>query len=343
MRKITSSDVAKLANVSQSTVSFVLNNRTDIAISTDTRNRVLSAAKELKYGPFAKDFSAVAQNNVAVFVPTLENPYYPHILTALNKELNLKNCNMILCCTDKSEQKEADLLSRVDKLNVYGIIYTYTPLAQKTATEIAKRKKVMIIGEIDFNLNASIVTLNSKRAGELVAEHLHSLGHRKIAYISTPMNILSLSRKRRFDGIHDFFSSHNLTDNLIICAPENLTKSEPDIGYEETIALFRKHKDITALIGVNDYLTLGILAALRTLNLKIPEDVSVISFDNSTENFMLEPKLTTVDHIIAQRTHYAVDLLVSDSTLYQNIIITYDPILIKRESTSICKKVRKNS
>lgn len=338
MRRITSMDVAKKANVSQSTVSFVLNNRTDIAISPETRSRVLQAARELQYGPYSTETSLSMQNNIAVFVPSLENPYYPYILTAISKELHAKKLNMILCCTDKNERKETDLLNSIDKLSVGGIIFTYTPLAKKLSVDISKRKKTIIIGEVDYNINASIVTLNSKHAGELVAEYLYSLGHKKIAYISTPMNILSISRKRRFEGICEFFERHGVKDNLVICAPENSTKNEPDIGYEETLRLFKKNKDITALIGVNDYLTLGIISALRTLNKKIPEDVSVISFDNSTENFMLEPKLTTVDHLIEQRTHYAVDLLVSDHVHYQNIIITYDPTLIIRESTAVYNK-----
>ena len=338
MRRITSSDVAKRANVSQSTVSFVMNNRTDIAISSETRARVLQAARELKYGPYAAETAFSAQNNIAVFVPTLENPYYPHILTSNSKELQSKNINMILCCSNKYEKLEAELLNSVDNLGVSGIIFTYTPMAKGAAIDIAKRKKMSIIGEIDFSINANIVTLNSKRAGELVAEHLYSLGHKKIAYISTPMNILSLSRKRRMEGIYEFFEKNGLKDNLLIRAPENSLKNEPDIGYEETLKLLKEHKDVTALIGVNDYLTMGMISALKKLNLKIPQDISVVSFDNSIDNFMLDPKLTTVDHIIEQRTHYTVDLLVSDTPHHQNIIITYDPILLVRESTAPCAK-----
>lgn len=341
MRKVTSLDVSRLANVSQSTVSFVLNNRKDICISPETRSRVLHAAKELKYGPFADDPNAVLRTSIAVFFPTFENPYYPKVLSAISEETRKRNINIILCCTHKSEKAEIDLLNNIDYLNVDSIIFTYTPLSKECSADIARRKKVFIISEIDFNINANIVTLNSKKAGQLVAEHLQSLGHKNIAYISTPMNVISICRKNRLEGIREYFMQNDIENNLIICAPDDCsTHSDPEVGYYQTLKLLETQKNITAIVGVNDYLTLGIVSALRAKNIRIPQDISVASFDNSLEHLMLNPKLTSVDHLIAQRVHYTIDLILSEIPFSQNIYITYDPILITRDSTSVCHGVK---
>lgn len=333
--KITSQDVAKLAGVSQSTVSFVLNNRTDITISAETRNRVIQAAKALRYGPF-KDPGADLYEYVAVILPTLDNPYYVMMLKLLESECAAADMRILLFCTDKSVKKEKMYLTTLASSSVSAIIYTFTPQAATETKTLAKTKRLFIIGEVNFEIDASIMTLNSKRAGYLMAEYLHSLGHRKMAFISNPINRLSISRQCRLEGISEYLKKAGLPDISVFSAlSEDDTDNEVETGYNETVRMLHENKGITAVIGVNDYTALGILNALLDAGLSVPDDISVAGFDHIPLMNFFRPTLTTVDHFLTERIRYTVNLITEKSSHKQNMIITYDPILIKRDSTGV--------
>lgn len=335
--KVTSIDVAKLAKVSQSTVSFVLNNRTDITISAETRNRVIQAAKTLRYGPY-KNPNSEPYDYVAVILPTLKNPYYVIMLELLEAEFAKYDIHVLMFCTNKSIKKEKSCLADLSASQVCSIVYTFTPQAVEEAKLLAKSKRLFIIGEIDFEINASIITLNSKRAGYIMAEYLHSLGHEKMAFISNPINQFSISRKCRLDGICEYLQKAGLPDIAVYSPPtEDATDNEVNTGYTETQRVLKENPDVTAIIGVNDYTSLGILNALHDANLSVPNDISVTGFDNIPLMNFFHPTLTTIDHFLPERVKYAVNLISSETFHKQTMIITYDPILIKRNSTGIAK------
>lgn len=338
MPKVTSTDVAKLAGVSQSTVSFVFNNRTDISISQSTRARVIDAAKQLGYGPFSKSSTFFASDFVAILVPSLDNPFYSSVLSIISDELYKRNIKMLVYCTHKSREKEIQALANINIPSVFGVLYLYTPIAKKEAISLAKQKRTFILGEVDYPINASVVTLSSRQAGYMAAQHLYELGHRHIAYISNPVENISMSRKRRLDGIMDFAREFGIENNIVTKIPnsETDTVSEIDVGYNSTISLLNENKNVTALICANDYTALGALNALFYMHIKVPEDISVVGFDNITLASVFHPKLTTIDHIINSRVHHVIDLLTSENET-QLVHVTYAPKLLIRESTAKAK------
>ncbi len=335
MAKITSTDVAKLAGVSQSTVSFVFNNRTDISISQTTRAKVIDAAKQLGYGPFSNSSSFFASDLVAVLVPSFDNPFYSTVLSLISDELNKKNIKMLVYCTNKSKDNEILALANANIPSVFSILYLYTPIAKDEAINLAKQKKMYILGEVDYSINASIITLSSKKAGYLAAQHLYELGHRHIAYISNPIDNISMSRKRRLEGILEFAREVGIEKNIVVKISNDETESASELntGYYSTLSIISEEKDVTALICANDYTALGVLNALSHLRLTAPDYMSVVGFDNLSLTSTFRPKLTTVDHLIKERVHHVVELIVSE-TSSRNIHITYDPKLITRETTS---------
>lgn len=341
MKKPTSRDVAKLAGVSQSTVSFVLNNRADMAISEQTRQKVLKAAKELDYAPnvYVKRIKSQQSKLIGLLIPTITNPYYPMLTQYIEEYSVAKGYNVLLCNTYRKRETEEFYLNLLSEKQVDGIIYGFTPNFSQHLLKINERIPVVIIGEKNDNLNINTIALNSFRAGELVAQHLVELGHKNIAYISSPLNGLSLSRQKRLQGIMSKLKEYGLERNIIVKSEDYEQESsnstyEIEIGYDLTLKLLDESK-VTAVIGVNDMVAFGALNAITHRGLKVPDDVSVCGFDNIYLSKMLQPKITTVDHYTSHRSKMAVDVLVENSNHSDTSVfrVEYDPQLIIREST----------
>ncbi len=346
MKKPTSKDVAKLAGVSQSTVSFVLNNKNDVSISPETRAKVFEAAKKLNYVPniFGKGLRTNRSMILGLMIPTITNPYYPMLTQQIEEYASNEGYNIILCNTYRNKDKEEFYLNLLLEKAVDGIIYGFTPNFSELLNKISKTVPIVIIGEKDDSVNISTVGLNSFRAGEMTVQHLIELGHKKIAFITSPLTNISLSRERRLKGIISKLKEYHLDKNLIVKAYTSeyeITDStyEIEIGYELAIDLI-KETDVTAIIGVNDMVAFGAMNAILNQGLKIPDDISICGFDNIYLSRLIKPKMTTIDHHITHRSKLAFDLLLKKIAGEEDSIlrIEYEPKLVIRESTGPSKQ-----
>ena len=335
MKKVTAADVAKAAGVSQTTVSAVLTDNQSIVISDPTRQRVIQAAKKLKYGPFDNTrFPGAAKNQVILMVPTMANPYYPEALDLLESLIFEYKYRPLICCTNKSTQKETEFLESLDLVTVRAIIYLYTPQARRSLNRLAKTLPVCVLGELDYDLNCLNIALDSEKAGYMAMEHLWNLGHRAICFVSNPVNNLSLSRKLRLDGIIQFAKEHDGLQSLYINTAENLgEQDEWETGKILTEKLLSEHREITAVIAANDMTAMGAFNAIHELKLSIPRDVAVMGFDNIVLSGVCIPHLTTVDHHIYDRAKLAISTLFDDKRKPLPKKIIYEPTLVVRQST----------
>lgn len=348
MKRPTSRDVAKLAGVSQSTVSFVLNNRTDINISQSTRTKVLEAAKRLKYVPntFAKGLKTNKSKLIGLLVPTITNPFYPMMTQNIEEYAASKGYNILLCNTYRKVNYEEFYLNLMFEKGVDGVIYCFTPSRTFHILEMLKKIPIVIVGEKDDNLQVNIIALNSFKAGEMVAQHLVELGHKKIAFITSPLNGLTMSRKKRLQGVVSKLKEYGLDKNLIIKFEEYEQEStdstyEIEIGFNLTTEILKK-EEVTAVIGVNDMVAFGALNAILHMGLRVPEDISVCGFDNIYFSRMLQPRITTVEHYTLQRSRLALDTLLEivENPNNPNILrVEYEPQLIVRESSARAKEL----
>ncbi|OGO81324.1 MAG: hypothetical protein A2Y21_11425 [Clostridiales bacterium GWC2_40_7] len=341
MKKPTSRDVANLAGVSPSTVSFVLNDRKDISISDGTRLKVLDAAKQLNYTPnqFARGLKTNQSKLIGLIIPTITNPYYPMLTQSIEEYAASSGYNILLCNTYRKVENEEFYLNLLTNKSVDGIIYGFTPNYPQIACKISSSIPVVIIGEKDDTVKISTVALNSFMAGEMIGQHLISLGHKNIAFITSPLEGMSLSRQKRLHGIKSKLKEYNLEKNLVIKAESYENESndstyEIEIGYNLTSTLIKETK-VTAVIGVNDMVAFGALNAINNMQLKVPEDISVCGFDNIYLSKVIRPGITTVDHLTFHRSKLAIDILINrmgngDEDVYR---VEYEPRLIVREST----------
>ena len=173
------------------------------------------------------------------------------------------------------------------------------------------------------------------------------MGHRKLVFISTPFNQLTLAREQRLEGIRKQLELHGVTDGLEVLVADRQAEAdsqddglpyEYSVGRQLTAELIRRESMATALIGVNDMTALGILSELAAQGLRVPRDFSVCGFDNIFSSSITTPGLTTIDHHLRTRCQAAVDMVITQSTPSRIPTpfvnkIEYTPQLIVRSST----------
>lgn len=354
MKKPTSNDVAKLAGVSQAAVSLILNGNEKISFSQETKERVFSAAQELGYTlPHRKKREKSTPCMLLVFTPTLTNPYYSDLVQHVEAYAEPRGYHVMVCNTFRNPDLEKYYLEHQVSGNVAGIIYSFLPSFPQLTEQISATIPSVIIGEKQENLALCSVGLNNTNAGALLAEHLYQLGHRRIAFFSTPLNRFTMARSQRLEGIRRQMETHGIEGKLEVLVAEHQEQDrsgQSDMPYEYTVGrqltakfLREKHK-ATAIIGVNDMTALGIMAELNAAGYRVPEDYSVCGFDNIFAANVPSPGLTTIEHHLRELCHAAVDMLINQDSPSRIIPgaesqmmlvkkIEYSPRLMTRGST----------
>lgn len=357
-KKVTSSDIAKAAGVSQSTVSMVLNRKYNVSFSKETVQKVEKAAEEMGYEiPKRKPRKDSRKEKLlVVFCSNLTNPYYVMLLQGIESRAKEQGFALFVCNTQRDLRMEERYLKMMHELKPLGIIYTCNPsyCFMGVVEDLAKRIPIVIINNQNERLNVDAVELDNSKLGRIMARHLLELGHRKVAYIAPPLTIRQKQRSKRVEGFLKEFEKMGLRENVIIkAANEELDMdvqtidSEYKIGYDLTREVLREHPDVTAIVGLNDMIAFGILDALQEEKYKVPGDISVMGCDNTLFARMQKVGLTTIEHFVVFKGRDACDIIVkkimSQNSKYSEIQPTstyhveYDPQLIVRGTTSYAK------
>lgn len=346
--RITTSDIAVHAGVSQSAVSLILNSPDENRFSSETVHKVLSAAEDLgyKHKPrVSKTPYYILPKTILIVCPVISNPYYSSLAQAIEQEAVKYDFSTITCNTYRSIQREQKIINSFIDSNISGIIFTFVPQSLKLIEEINIKVPVVVIGDRNTSVNTDTVEIDSILSGNLIAEHLISLGHRNVAFISTTLSEHNSVRVNRLVGLNQTFEKHNI-QNAITIYSETVTSDEdlynPMIELNVGSRLAQKamqDKKNTALIAVNDMVAYGVINAVQQAGYSIPKDYSVCGFDNIYPSDFPAIALTTVDHYIMEKGRNAVDILFErtqcDNTHPINIKrLEYHPHLIVRKSTA---------
>lgn len=357
-KKVTSTDIARLAGVSQSTVSMVLNKKYNVSFSKDTIKKVEAAAKELGYVPPKSRHRKGSKKEklLVVFCSNLTNPYYVMLLQGIESRAKEQGFGLFVCNTQRDLKMEERYLKMMSQLKPLGIIYTCNPgfCFMEKIEELAEEIPVVVINNQNEHLNVDAVELDNTKIGRLMARHLLGLGHKKVAYIAPPLTIRQKQRSTRVEGFLKEYEKAGLKDQVIIKAAKeemdlNVANidSEYKIGYELTKELLREHKDVTAIVGLNDMIAFGVLDALHEEKIKVPGDMSVMGCDNTLFTKLHKVSLTTVEHFVIFKGRDACDIIMrkiaARNNLYSEIEpvstyhVEYEPKLIVRGTTSYAK------
>ena len=353
--KVTSSDVAKRAGVSQATVSMVLNKKYNVSFSKEVIQRVEDAAEELGYElPRRKKKKEERRENLLVVIsPNLTNPYYVMLLQGIESRAAEQGFGIFVCNTQRDLKIEERYLKMISSLNPQGIIYMCNPSQcfMDQVEELSERIPVVVVNNQNERLSVDAVELDNSKLGRLMARHLLELGHRDVGYVAPPLTVRQKQRSKRVEGFLKEFQNVGLKDHVIIkAADEQIDKdipgidSEYRIGYDLTKELLREHRELTAIVGLNDMIAFGIMDALYDEKYKVPGDMSVMGCDNTLFAKVKEVSLTTIEHFVIYKGMDACDIIMkkigSRVKKYTEIEpvsiyhVEYEPKIVVRGTTS---------
>ncbi|MFC7062183.1 LacI family DNA-binding transcriptional regulator [Halobacillus seohaensis] len=331
---VTIKDVAKVANVSISTVSRVLNNSG--YTSTGTKEKVTQAVEDLK---FQKNMVATAMikkqtSTLGLIIPDIRNIFYGELTRAIEDQANQFGFNVILCNTDNDLDKEADYINFLLRKGVDGIIFSTPEMNDRNIKEIIKTRSdfpFIILGSKVTDVQLDEVLVDNFEGSYQATNHLLELGHKKIGFIGGQHN--SYSTMERLKGYESALKDSGLEsyENHI-----RLDEFKIPSGYNKGKELLSLSDRPTAIFAANDAIAVGVYKAARELNILIPEELSVIGFDDSQFAEIVFPPLTTIRTPITEMAEKTVELAIQTSGKGKNFkeTITFQPSLIERESTS---------
>lgn len=349
-KKPTSHDVARLAGVSQSTVSMILNNKPDVSFLPETIEKVYSAARQLNYKVRRPRQTTLSKQDqfIAVVTPTLANPYYSTLVQSLENQAALHQYGVLACNTYHDPATENHYLDLFSKSGLKGIVYAFMPYHWEKVKALSLSIPTVVIGDKNQSIDIDTVELNSTEAGQLLAAHLLELGHKKMVFITTPLGENNLPRIRRLEGMRSQIKKAGaelllLESNKRLKSHRHQRNLEYNVGYELAKPLLNDDS-ITAYIAVNDMIAYGILDALISENIKVPQECSVAGFDNIFPSRFAPISLTTIDSFIVEKGHDAFELLFRKMCHEKKkspagiCRIEYKPALVIRDSTGPAPK-----
>ncbi|TDO84362.1 LacI family transcriptional regulator [Halanaerobium saccharolyticum] len=329
-------DIAKKAGVSITTVSRVINNKDSvIPIKDDTKNKVLEIAAELNYRPNinARSLSTKKSYNLGLILDYLD-PYFSDIVNSIEKSSREKNYNLILSMLNNKSFEEI-INNLLYQSSIEGILIGGTKKLIKKNRIFNKLKKlnVPIVLIAHYFNDIPSINIDDFRGGYLAAEHLIELGHQKIAIITGPDYENRKDSQQRLMGY-----KKAITENSIELREDYILEGNYSYhsGYQNMKKLLGNRELPTAVFAAEDQMALGALKAAYELGVRIPEDISLIGFDNIIQSRYSTPSLTTISQPRREMGRAAINLLVSlienekDEFKEQQI---FTPKLISREST----------
>lgn len=296
MKPPTILDVAREAGVSYSTVSRTLNGFEFVKAST--RQKVLKAARELGYVPNqqARILKGGRSNLIGVLVPTLTNSYVGEILCGIDEELAQSNYNLILYSTNRRQGKESAYVATMMNGGADGLLLV-VPTISTPYLEALRQSDFpyVLIDQWDNAEQSFSVNTTSWQGAYDAAQYLVELGHSRIGFISGLETLPNSTI--RLDGFCAALSKHDIP-----MPEEYIVKGDfkISVGYSAAQQLLALETPPTAIFGSNDLSALGAMEAIREMGLRIPEDISIIGFDDIPQASLAYPKLTTVHQPLVQ-------------------------------------------
>ena len=317
--------VAKAAGVHRSTVSRAFSRPE--AVKVETRELVLRVAEELGYtmSPLAQALRTKTSAFIPLIVPDITNPFYAELAKTMTEAAGDRGYQLVLCITNRDNQRTAGYLTAMQSLYApFGIVAPSTRVDIDTLTKFQFGDRVVVIDRVDEDAAVPSVTVDSRRGIELAFEHLRSLGHRRIGYVSG------------ISGTHTAQERMDAYTDLAEGDPVVLDSGTDTEAGERAAAQFVAMTDDrpTAIIAANDMTAFGVISALTAQGFRVPADVSVIGFDGLTLGARFNPALTTICQPIADMGHIAIDLAEKKATdgSVNHVVLT--PQLRVRASTA---------
>ncbi|WP_158738252.1 LacI family DNA-binding transcriptional regulator [Alteribacillus sp. YIM 98480] len=290
--KITIRDVARLSDVSISTVSRVLNSPG--SVKKDKREKVLQTIKELNYHPnaLARGLINKRTHSIGVLITDVSNPFVSEVIRGMEEAAHKMGSNLIICNTDQNKEKMIEYLRVLKEKQVDGFVFTSEPVSEEYH-EIFQELGLPVVLAATHSLEYDLpsVKVDDEQAVFDAVDFLIKKGHTQIGMISGPTWDPISGTPRLFAFKSAMREKFSRTDFETIVEYGSFTF---DSGYTAMKKLHEKNQTITTVFCASDEMALGAMSYLYEKRISVPDDVSVMGFDNTKIAKMCIPKLTTV-------------------------------------------------
>lgn len=346
----TMTDIAQAAGVSQSTVSMILSGKNLSSFPSATVTKVQDACKALNYVPRKRKQSKAGPRSkeILVLASKMTNPYYPSMLQSVEREAMRNDLHVVACDTYYMPDMEKQYLKMASEKKFLAAIFLYAPVNLSALKKYNPLLPVVAICDYGGdNTPTDLVELNNLHAGRLAAEHLYNLGHRRYTLLTNAVDG-SQSREARLIGIQQQLQGYpeechiHLLNRKATSAEDAMSDNyDYNTGYQLAQDPCIYEQGSTAIIAMNDMVALGAMDAVLEKGYRVPEDYSILGFDNLLYAGLSRISLTTVDNHTDLLAQSAIDVLlhrINFSNTNSLISETYfkvecQPRLIVRKST----------
>lgn len=336
MKKVSIKDVAEKAGVSVATVSYVMNGLNKV--KKETADKVLNAIKELNYKPSltATSLANGESKLICVILPLLKsedhigrilnhNPFYAEFVSDLMSTLEKNGYDV----TISGAFGDLDLENKTTYRKVDGYII-FGDKFERLAKDLYENNTPAVLVDVDYTSPLPSVSLDEEIATYIATKHLIDYNHRDIGFVCSDLS-LSTINKRRFEGYKRALDESNIPlykGNVFEC----------NAGFEEGCHLadkiMKERYDLSALVCTSDIIAIGIENEYLSCGRRIPEDLSIVGFDNINTSTYIYPRLTTIDQKIEEKASLVSKILINQlKGVKSNMHIVLEPELVIRGST----------
>ena len=332
-RRVTSIEVARRSGVSQSTVSRAFGPNGNVA--PETRAQILKVARKLGYQPNAIARSLITRRTsiVGIVMAQITSPFYPYVLEMFTQRLHEVGRRVLLFTTGPQQEVD-EILPQVLEYQVDGLVITSATLSSAMVNECVRHgTPVVLFNRYVRGANASAVCCDNYAGGRMVADVLLDAGHQRLAYIAGKEN--TSTNLDREQGFGERLRERGLTTWLR--EPGHYTYGS---GYEAARRLLQRAEPPDAIFGANDITAMGAIDAARELGVKIPDDLSIIGFDDIPAANWSAYALTTIRQPVNAMIEQTVELLLERlETPGLKPVLKFMPgELVKRKSARLSER-----
>ncbi|SDR48430.1 LacI family DNA-binding transcriptional regulator [Pseudovibrio sp. Tun.PSC04-5.I4] len=302
-------DVAKLAGVSASTVSATLN--ATVPVKEETRKKVLAAVKQIGYRPnsAARSLRSGSSKLIGMIVPDIANPHFARAAKLVERACIEAGFMVMVYSSDEDTQIEMKVIQMMSMQRVAGLIHIPTLSSSDYGSwfEAQVEFPVVLLDSYIEKLPYNSILSDHNNAGQLATEYLLSLGHRNLAIFVSTRDVSSI--RNRVEGCLSALAKHGLClDPTMLIDAE----FDQDVAFAKIQQVMSSENPPTAVLSLNNMMTIGILRGLRNMGLNYPKDVSVVGIDNFELSDYIYPPITVVSQPIEEMAVAAISTLLSE-------------------------------
>ena len=329
---VTIKDIAQIAGVSPSTVSRALNDSPLIREETKARIREIAAALGYERNELARGLVKGASGALGLLVPDITNPFFAEITKGVEEVARERGFGVVLCTTENEPARENEYIKLLRRKRVDGLVIATVTLDDPHLLELERfRIPFVLVSRLAEKVEAPFVVVDDRKGGRLAVEHLVNLGHKKIGFIGGPANVHS--SLERMQAYREVLAERGLPFRRSWATFASFTQEAGRIVGKTMLS----GKDRpTAIFAANDLIALGVMEAAEELRLRIPEDLSLVGFNNIAYAALPRIQLTTVAQPMREMGRIAAEFVVEvlEGKREPRLSLKLEPTLIIRRTTA---------